>query len=59
MRVVAKRRGTKHVVFESVDHFRVVEGVSVRGATEKDVLEDPESGHRTSRNSADGTTTSR
>jgi hypothetical protein len=46
MRVVAKRRGTTHVVFESVDHFRVVEGVSVRGATEKDVLEDPESGHR-------------
>ena len=46
MRVVAKRRGTKHVVFESVDHFRIVEGVSVRGATEKDVLEDPKSGHR-------------
>jgi hypothetical protein len=46
MRVVAKRRGTKHVVFESVDHFRIVEGVSVRGATKKDVLEDPESGNR-------------
>jgi len=28
-----------------VDHFEVVEGVSVRGATEKDVLLDPETGH--------------
>jgi hypothetical protein len=41
---VAKRRKTKHKSFESVDHFQVVEGISVRGATEKDVLRDPDSG---------------
>jgi hypothetical protein len=30
--------------FPVVDHFRVVQGVSVGGATEKDILEDPETG---------------
>jgi len=43
---VAIRRAAKQSFFERVDHFRVVEGISVRGATEKDVLEDPESGAR-------------
>ena len=40
------RRGLTRKVLESVDHFHVVEGISVRGATEKDVLEDPLSGRR-------------
>jgi HipA-like C-terminal domain len=30
--------------FATIDHFSVVEGVGVGGATEKDILEDPESG---------------
>jgi hypothetical protein len=41
-----KRRAPKHEAFESVDHFDVVEGISVGGANQKDVLEDPESGQR-------------
>lgn len=27
-----------------VDHFRLIEGLGIRGATVKDVIEDPESG---------------
>lgn len=42
---MAKRRPTKQA-FETVDHFRVVQGVSVGGATVKDILEDPASGAR-------------
>jgi hypothetical protein len=41
-----KRRAHKREAFESVDHFDVVEGISVGGANQKDVLEDPESGQR-------------
>jgi hypothetical protein len=41
---LTKRRKTKHKSLETVDHFQVVEGISVRGATEKDVLKDPDSG---------------
>ena len=41
------RRGRQHrptPTIATVDHFQVVEGISVRGATEKDVLRDPETG---------------
>lgn len=43
---MARPRGAKQAAFDSVDHFQVIQGVSVRGATEKDVLEDPDSGVR-------------
>lgn len=38
------RRRDEPRPFDTIDHFRVVEGIMVRGATEKDILEDPESG---------------
>ena len=34
------------VAIETIDHFNALPGVGVRGATEKDVLEDPETGLR-------------
>jgi HipA-like C-terminal domain len=40
---VAKRRILKPI--GSVDHFRVIKDITVRGATEKDILEDPQSGN--------------
>jgi hypothetical protein len=39
-----KRRAKKRDSFDTVDHFVVVEGISVGGANQKDILEDPESG---------------
>ena len=40
------RRGRPANEICSADHFIVVPDISVRGATEKDVLQDPETGHR-------------
>jgi HipA-like protein len=39
---MSKRQRTRKPAFESVDHYLVVTGLSVRGATQKDVLADPE-----------------
>jgi len=39
-------RGSRAINVRTVDHFRVIEGIGVGGATEKDILEDPETGKR-------------
>lgn len=43
-RAPQKWRGVSKGLIEDVDHYEVVQGVSVRGATEKDVLRDPATG---------------
>lgn len=44
--MIARRGSPKSAPFATVDHFEVVEGMSVRGANEKDVLRDPDSGDK-------------
>lgn len=41
---MARAKDTSALVYDCVDHFQVVREIGVRGATEKDVLQCPESG---------------